>query len=187
MRSCSVSDFKVKYKVRRQPVCPRLPPLDSTAKFYLLCSRELQFMFSLLPIQFAWNSHDKIHRLAGKAPSSQSHLAIHHSHDWKFDEEGGSAGNLSVARPGCFYRNFLPIFSSSRLTSRLVILGPTPEHYTSHTTHQSSVQQTCEICQPSCYLATSGIKLYRADVMLFSEGITGQTTHFLRPKTLIDK
>lgn len=76
--------------------------------------------------------------LAGKAPSSQSHLAIHHSHDWKFDEEGGSAGNLSVARPGCFYRNFLPIFSSSRLTSHLVILGPTPEHYTQTISHQSN-------------------------------------------------
>ena len=82
-------------------------------------------MFSLLLIQFAWNSDDKMHQLAGwQGPSSQSHLAIHHSHDWKFDEEGGSAGNLSVARPACFYCNFLPIFSSSRLTSRLVILGP---------------------------------------------------------------
>ena len=135
LRSCSVSDFKVKYKVR---TLKRLPsPTPTPLPSFIYCAPG-SCSFSLLPIQFAWNSYDKIHRLAGKAPSSQSHLAIHHSHDWKFDEEGGSAGNLSVARPGCFYRNFLPIFSSSRLTSRLVILGPTPEHYTQPITHQSN-------------------------------------------------
>ena len=50
---------------RLSPIsCPRLTPLP---KFYVLYSRELQFMFfcSWILIQFAWNSYDKIHHLTG--------------------------------------------------------------------------------------------------------------------------